>query len=136
MKRATSAIVTPTTPGGGSFSPFSSPHTPLTGMRRHEHRRIAEQLAVMLGLQDFKQYARLGADVPDLDLWIGRHRKTYHNLLPLLMGGLIAQPRGRLAFTIGVVSHLLADRFTRQIQAAEELWDIAKRLGLIREVRK
>jgi membrane-bound metal-dependent hydrolase YbcI (DUF457 family) len=104
-------------------------------MKRHEHRKIAEQLAIMLGLQDFKHYARLGADVPDLDLWIGRHRETYHNLLPLLMGGLIAQPRGRLAFAIGVVSHLLTDRFSKQIYAVEELWNIAKRLGLVREVK-
>jgi membrane-bound metal-dependent hydrolase YbcI (DUF457 family) len=103
-------------------------------MRRHEHRRIAEQLAVMLGL-DFKHYARLGADVPDLDLWIGRHRETYHNLVPLLMGGLIAQPRGRLAFAIGVVSHLVLDRFSRQIHGIQELLDVARRLGLIREER-
>jgi hypothetical protein len=51
------------------------------------------------------------------------------------MGGLIAQPRGRLAFAIGVVSHLLTDRFSRQIHGIQELLDVARRLGLIREER-
>jgi len=97
-------------------------------LKRRDHRRLAEELAKVLGLEDCVSYAEAGADAPDFDLYFGTHRKTLHNLYPMLLAGVISDEKKRTAYLLGVASHVITDKFSKHISAGQELLSLIRRL--------
>jgi hypothetical protein len=77
-------------------------------MRWRAHRQAARTLARFMGLD--ARRAELGAIAPDLDLFVGRHRRTLHG--PLLLA--IPDP----SFQAGVMSHLILDKLSSHLRRA------------------
>jgi len=70
-------------------------------MKRKTHERVAVELARLLHLDE--RLVLMGARLPDLDRYVGRHRKTLHS--PFVLAGTTCHP----ALFIGYASHLVLD---------------------------
>jgi len=86
-------------------------------MKRKTHERVAYELARMLHLDD--RFVLMGANFPDLDRSIGRHRHTLHNPF-ILASSILVNPD----FFIGVGTHLILDGFT----SLEKAYNFARRI--------
>jgi hypothetical protein len=62
-------------------------------MNRRDHRRIAKELALALGLNGYENWAEIGADLPDLDLFVGEHRRTFHNIHLSVLSSVIPEEK-------------------------------------------
>jgi hypothetical protein len=78
-------------------------------MRKQTHDRVARELARLLHLDEDK--VLLGARLPDLDNYIGKHRHTLHNI-----GVLGASTLVHPAVFMGVLSHLVLDFFPSKLE--------------------
>lgn len=84
-------------------------------MRRQTHDAVARELARLLHLDEDK--VLLGARLPDMDNYVGVHRKTLHNPVALALTTLFDP-----AVFVGYASHLILDvfpaKFERLLRAA------------------
>ncbi|MEM3618240.1 MAG: hypothetical protein QXK47_04100 [Candidatus Bathyarchaeia archaeon] len=85
-------------------------------MRKQSHEAVARELARILHLSEDR--VLLGARLPDMDNYIGRHRKTLHNPVVLALTTLFDP-----AVFVGFASHLILDVFPTKFER------LAKALG-------
>jgi len=78
----------------------------------------------LLGLDPYIEYAEAGSDIPDLDLWFGKHRKTLHNISLLFLSRLIKDDEAKLAYALGLASHLFMDK----MKGTKEALELVRRL--------
>jgi|GEM_PF-3551177 len=98
-------------------------------MNRKDHRKVAKELALALGLDDYENWAELGADLPDLDLYIGKHRKTLHNLHLSVLSSVIPDDKAKVAYLLGMASHLITDKLSKHINATKEIASLMERFA-------
>lgn len=81
-----------------------------------------------MGLGDQEVWAQVGADLPDVDLFIGKHRKTLHNLHLTVLSAVVPEEKAKVAFLVGVTSHLLTDKLSKEIGASKRLLSFLDRM--------
>lgn len=86
-------------------------------MKRKTHDRVARELARMLHLDE--RLVLMGARFPDLDLYIGKHRRTLHNPAVLALSTFVSPD-----FFVGVGSHLILDSFSQ----IEKIYNMLERV--------
>jgi len=77
-------------------------------MRKKEHDRIAREVARMFHLDE--RLVVLGSRLPDLDLFLGKHKKSLHNPYALALS--TYNP----AVFIGFASHLISDALAKPLR--------------------
>jgi len=93
-------------------------------MDKRFHSKIVRKLARELNLDPF--YADVGSQLPDLDLYIGKHRKTLHNPTVIATLGLLPNEQARKSFLFGFASHLIIDAFSKEINAVNKLMKLVE----------
>jgi len=73
----------------------------------------------------------LGSDLPDLDLFIGKHRKTLHAPYLALLTSAIPDEKARVAYLLGFASHLITDKFSKQISAYKDFLSFIERMMML-----
>jgi len=93
---------------------------------KRDHRKIVKEIANMLNLSDdATTWALIGAELPDIDLYVGKHRKTLHNpALGALVSVVPAKEEGKVGFLLGFVSHLFLDKLSKYVRASERLYTL------------
>lgn len=87
-------------------------------MRRQTHDNVARELARLLHLDEGR--VLLGARLPDMDNYVGRHRKTLHNPVVLALTTLVDP-----AVFVGCASHMVLDVFPTKVERlAKALRDV------------
>lgn len=89
-------------------------------MKWRSHKWIARRLARQFDLS--QRSAELGAKLPDLDLFIGKHRETFHK--PLIGLALLLYDRG---LGLGYLTHIMTDR----LNMPDEVVQAVKRLDAV-----
>jgi len=98
---------------------------------KRSHRKIVKGIAEALNLSDdATAWALIGSEIPDLDLYIGKHRKTLHNPALGALASLIpANDEGKVAFLLGVASHLFLDKLSKYVQASQRLYTLITKIA-------
>jgi len=98
---------------------------------KREHRKVVKEIARALNLsEEATTWALIGAEAPDLDLYLGKHRKTLHNPAILALTSIIpADEEGKVGFLIGFTTHLLLDRLSKSIGASKRLYSLITKIA-------
>jgi len=100
-------------------------------MDAREHRRIVRDIAKTLDLSDrATTWALVGAEVPDIDLYVGKHRKTMHNpALGALTSVIPADEEGKIGFLLGFATHLFLDKLSKHVKTMQRMFTLIERVA-------
>jgi len=96
-----------------------------------EHRKIVLDVARVFNLSDqATTWAMIGAEVPDIDLYVGKHRKTLHNpALGMLTSVIPADDEGKVGFLLGLATHLFLDRLSKHAKAVQRMFALIEKVA-------
>jgi len=100
-------------------------------MDANEHRKIVQDIARALNLSDrATTWAMVGAEIPDIDLYVGKHRKTMHNpTLGALTAVIPADEEGKVGFLLGLATHLFLDRLSKHVKMMQRMFTLIDKVA-------